>query len=99
MPVPKRKTSRQRRDKRFANKGLEVQSFTSCLNCNEALMPHSACRACGFYKGKKVLSSKDDRSVKRDEVKKQKEAKMAAQAPVEATAIEEAPAESASEKK
>ncbi|OGB97885.1 50S ribosomal protein L32 [candidate division TM6 bacterium RIFCSPHIGHO2_12_FULL_36_22] len=88
MAVPKRKTSRQRRDKRFANKGLEVQSFTTCSNCSAALMPHSACKGCGFYKGKKVLISKDDRSVKRDEIKKQKEAKAAANASVEATAME-----------
>ncbi|MBT4855991.1 50S ribosomal protein L32 [bacterium] len=84
MPVPKRKNSRQRRDKRFANKGLTVQSITECLNCKEALMPHSACKACGFYKGKKVLVSKEDRSIKRDENKKQQEAKMAKAAPADA---------------
>ena len=81
MPVPKRKRSRQRRDKRFANKGLEVQTFTACLNCKEALMPHTACKACGFYKGKKIFTSKDDRGLKRDEVKKELEAKAAKAAP------------------
>ena len=74
MPVPKRKRSRARRDSRFANKGLDIQSLTSCSQCNEPLMTHSACRSCGFYKGRKVLSTKADRAVKRIEMNQAKKA-------------------------
>ena len=73
MPVPKRKRSRARRDKRFANKGIKVQSFTLCKNCKEPLSPHQACTACGFYKGKKVLSTKSERAVVRQETRKKKQ--------------------------
>jgi len=74
MPVPKRKRSKSRRDKRFANKGMKVQAFTECKNCQAPTAPHQACSACGFYKGKKVLSTKIDRSIKRG---KERQAKMA----------------------
>lgn len=75
MPVPKRKRSRARRDKRFANKGLKVKAFTACANCQASIMPHQACKACGHYKGRKVFATKADRAVKRAETNKAKEAR------------------------
>ena len=65
MPTPKRKTSKARRDKRSANKHIRPQAITSCQNCSAPLAPHSACASCGFYKGKKVLSTKLERVLKR----------------------------------
>lgn len=65
MPVPKRKRSRTRRDKRFANKGLKLKSLTDCQNCGAPLPTHQACPECGFYKGVKVFETKADRAVKR----------------------------------
>jgi len=73
MPVPKRKRSRARRDSRFANKGIKVKSITGCSQCNEPLIPHAACKKCGFYKGAKVLAIKADRLVRRLIVKDKKE--------------------------
>ena len=69
MPVPKRKRSRARRDSRFANKGIKVKAIASCLNCKDPIVPHTACKKCGFYKGVKVLVTKADRQVKRLAVK------------------------------
>ena len=69
MPVPKRKRSRARRDSRFANKGIKVKAIASCLTCKEAIVPHTACQKCGFYKGVKVLVTKADRKVTRLAVK------------------------------
>ncbi|MFC1842149.1 50S ribosomal protein L32 [Candidatus Dependentiae bacterium] len=74
MPVPKRKRSRSRRDKRFANKGMEVKAITECKNCKEPIAPHKVCSKCGFYKGKKVMETKIDRAIKRG---KDRQAKMA----------------------
>ncbi len=65
MPVPKRKRSRARRDSRFANKGIKVKAISGCLNCKDPIVPHTACKNCGFYKGVKVLTTKADRIVKR----------------------------------
>lgn len=70
MPVPKRKVSKSRRDKRQANKGIKPKAIALCSHCQSPLMPHTACSDCGFYKGKKVLATKSDRLAKRGEVRK-----------------------------
>ncbi len=75
MPVPKRKRSRPRRDKRFANKGLKVKSFSACSNCSEPLSSHTACKHCGYYKGVKVIRVKSDRGVQRTEKRRVIEAR------------------------
>ena len=55
MAVPKRKTTPSKRDMRRANhdKVTPVQ-VVACANCGEAALPHRACGACGFYKGRKA---------------------------------------------
>jgi large subunit ribosomal protein L32 len=73
MPVPKRKRSRSRRDKRFANKAISIQALTKCKNCDESIMPHSVCRACGYYKGIKILKTKQERLLTRAETRKAKD--------------------------
>ncbi|HTM06240.1 MAG TPA: 50S ribosomal protein L32 [Patescibacteria group bacterium] len=65
MPVPKRKRSRVRRDKRFANKGIVPKIISVCKTCNAPLMPHIVCQECGHYKGMKVTGTKQDRAEKR----------------------------------
>jgi large subunit ribosomal protein L32 len=76
MPVPKRKRSRSRRDKRFANKGIKPQSFYNCPNCQQNIMPHAACKECGYYKGAKVITTtKDERSLKRSESRQAQQAR------------------------
>lgn len=74
MPVPKRKRSRCRRDKRFANKGMVVHAITSCANCEQPLIPHIVCRACGFYKGIKVMKTKIDRIATRINMRQARQA-------------------------
>jgi len=78
MPVPKRKRSKSRRDKRFANKGIKVKAFTQCKQCLAPLVSHVVCKECGFYKGKKIIVTKVDRAQKRVEtvqLRKQKQAR------------------------
>lgn len=89
MPVPKRKTSKSRRDKRHANCGINPQAFTACSNCQEPIMPHIACNTCGFYKGRKIFKTKLDRSVAKKELHQQ--AVMNAQAKSEAEVQSEEP--------
>lgn len=74
MPVPKRKTSKQRRNNRNANKGLAFRAFSSCDNCKEPVTMRQACASCGFYKGAKVIETKADRALKRIEKKAKAEA-------------------------
>ena len=73
MPCPKRKTSRQRRNKRSANHGLDVQTFTFCPNSGVPVMPHTVCLESGFYKGVKVMVTKAERAAKRTNARKPKQ--------------------------
>jgi large subunit ribosomal protein L32 len=73
MGVPKRKRSKARRDKRFANKGLKVNAGTICQNCKSPVLMHATCLNCGFYKGKQVMVGRIERGLKREAERKAKE--------------------------
>jgi large subunit ribosomal protein L32 len=56
MAVPKRKSSKARRDKRRNNVWkLPELNFSTCSNCKNLKRPHYVCLSCGFYKGKEVI--------------------------------------------
>ena len=56
MAVPKRKTSKARRDKRRSSVWkLEAPTLMKCPRCGEYKRPHRLCPACGYYKGRDVL--------------------------------------------
>ena len=57
MAVPKRKTSKARRDKRRASSyRLPKVTIGECPNCHEPKLPHRVCGAYGYYDGKEVIS-------------------------------------------
>jgi large subunit ribosomal protein L32 len=59
MAVPKRKTSKARRDKRRSSHWkLEAPGIVACPNCGAYHLPHRVCKACGYYNGRKVLDVK-----------------------------------------
>ena len=56
MAVPKRKTSKARRDKRRSNSWkLSMPSFSKCTKCGELKTPHRVCGNCGYYKGIQIV--------------------------------------------
>ena len=56
MAVPKKKTSKSRRDKRRTHYKTEGVNTSTCPECGEPKLPHNACMSCGAYKGRNVLS-------------------------------------------
>ena len=61
MAVPKRKVSRQRRDKRRSSHWkLEAPNVVKCPNCGAYKMHHRACKKCGMYNGRQVLTIDED---------------------------------------
>lgn len=52
---PKRRHSRQRKGKRRSAISLSQGTSSICPNCGSVIKPHTACKACGFYKGRKVV--------------------------------------------
>lgn len=62
VPLPKRKISKGRRDRRRANDALKPINLVQCSNCGEMRLPHNVCPSCGYYQGREVLSiSKEDK--------------------------------------
>ncbi|MCF7826299.1 MAG: 50S ribosomal protein L32 [Candidatus Marinimicrobia bacterium] len=59
MAVPKRKTSRAKRDKRRTHWKISLAGLITCSNCNEQKLPHRVCPHCGYYKGKQVTIPKE----------------------------------------
>ncbi len=56
MAVPKRKTSKARRDRRRASSYvLNKASISECPQCHEPKLPHRVCRSCGYYKNMEVI--------------------------------------------
>ncbi len=60
MAVPKRKTSKARRDKRRnSHWKLALPGIVKCTKCGEAVLSHRMCKACGTYKGRQVVEIAD----------------------------------------
>ncbi len=56
MPVPKKKTSKSRRNMRRSHHARAVAHHARpCPQCSEPVMMHQVCRACGFYRGKEII--------------------------------------------
>ena len=62
MGVPKKRTSKMRRNRRRAanNKVRTVVQTVACANCGATVIPHRVCPECGFYGGKQVVAARDE---------------------------------------
>ena len=56
MAVPKRRTSKSKKNRRRTHFKLEVPGTNACPNCSELKKSHHVCAACGHYDGKEVVS-------------------------------------------
>ena len=54
MAVPKKKTSKSRRDKRRAQHGIEAPRVNVCPTCHQPKRPHRVCPTCHTYKGREI---------------------------------------------
>jgi large subunit ribosomal protein L32 len=55
MPVPKRRTSKSKRNKRRAHDALSPVTYVSCPQCGEPTQPHRICSHCGTYRGRQLV--------------------------------------------
>lgn len=56
MAVPKKKTSKSKRDKRRSHHALVLnQAIEECPKCHETKLLHRVCQHCGYYRGKDIL--------------------------------------------
>jgi large subunit ribosomal protein L32 len=55
MAVPKKKTTRSRRNMRRSHHALPSAAYAECPNCGELKRPHHVCESCGHYAEREVL--------------------------------------------
>jgi large subunit ribosomal protein L32 len=58
MAVPKKKTSKSRRNMRRSHHALAPAAYTECPNCGELKRPHHVCGHCSHYDGREVVAAK-----------------------------------------
>lgn len=54
-PLPKRKLSKGRRNRRRAHDAIGTPKLVQCPTCREKMLPHRMCPQCGHYKGRQVV--------------------------------------------
>lgn len=59
-PLPKRKLSKGRRDRRRSQDALQVANLVQCSNCGEMRLSHTVCPKCGHYQGREVVAIEKD---------------------------------------
>ncbi|MBV7328884.1 50S ribosomal protein L32 [Chloroflexi bacterium TSY] len=59
-PLPKRKISKGRRNRRRAHDAIGVPKLVECDNCSERMVPHRVCPSCGHYKGREIFTIEED---------------------------------------
>lgn len=56
MAVPKRRTTRAKRNQRRANHDkVSAPGIVACPNCAAMMVPHRVCPTCGHYDGREVI--------------------------------------------
>jgi large subunit ribosomal protein L32 len=58
MANPKWKTSKSKKGMRRSHHALKPQGLSTCKNCSEIHLPHTACPSCGHYDGRQVMDPK-----------------------------------------
>ena len=67
-PLPKRKISKGRKNRRRSHYHLKPTSLGICPQCKELKMPHRVCPKCGTYNGALVVNiqTRIDRKNRKD---------------------------------
>lgn len=55
MAVPKRKTTKAKRDQRRAHWKADVPTYSECPQCRQPKLPHRVCPNCGYYGGRQAV--------------------------------------------
>lgn len=56
MAVPRHKHTRSKVGKTRMHKNIKRVVLSVCPKCKKPILSHTACRNCGFYKGKEVVN-------------------------------------------
>jgi len=59
MAVPRKKTTKSKRNMRRAHDALVGTQAQECQNCGELKRPHHVCDSCGYYGDREVVEAAD----------------------------------------
>jgi large subunit ribosomal protein L32 len=60
MAVPKRRTSKSKRNKRRAHDAIGTPARSVCPQCREPKAPHRVCPHCGTYRGREIVQTDEE---------------------------------------
>lgn len=60
MAVPKRRTSKAKRDKRRSHDRLSAPPSSKCPQCDGPKLPHRVCPNCGSYRGRAIVETDEE---------------------------------------
>jgi len=74
MAVPRHSHTRSKVGKTRMHKYIKRVVLSLCQKCKKPILPHTACKNCGYYKGKEVINvlaelSKKERKSREKEMK------------------------------
>ena len=69
LAVPKKKTSRSKRDKRRTHDKLKAINIVECTQCHSKKIAHRVCLNCGYYNNREVISEKGKTKGKKEKSK------------------------------
>jgi large subunit ribosomal protein L32 len=59
MAVPKKKTSKSKRNLRRSHDHIKMPHVSTCPQCHEPVLPHHVCSNCGTYRGKTIIEKEE----------------------------------------
>ncbi len=59
MAVPKKKTSKSKRDMRRSHHAIKMPNVSRCPKCQEPVLSHHVCPSCGTYRGREIIKIKE----------------------------------------
>lgn len=54
MSVPAFRNSKSKVRRRRSHQALKPIALSACEKCKATILPHHACKSCGFYKGRNI---------------------------------------------
>ena len=62
MAVPKKRTSKQKKHSRRSSVWkLALPGMVECPQCHEPKLAHRVCKSCGYYDGKQVVKTEEEK--------------------------------------
>lgn len=104
MSVPAFRNSRSRVRRRRSHHSLKKQTVAVCPKCETPILPHRACKSCGYYNGRQLTSGMEavkatlDKEVKKAAPKKEKAEKPAEEKKAVKKTAKKAPKKTAEKK-